>query len=159
MRTFAADLYIRDVLTKKQTIMKRWFLFIAVAFMAVVSVQAQVCNRCGDSGQIQEPCQPCNNTGTWKCEDCQGTGRMECYHCHGSGELKCLQCDGTGKNGDSECYNCGGQKTFRCEACKEHSGQLMCSRCNGEGELHCFHCGGTGWRTWTCPECIAAGRR
>ena len=112
--------------------MKKLLLTLIMMMTGVILMNAQRCNRCGDSGKITEKCQQCHGTGKGGCNYCNGGYKM-CTMCMKEGSLECSTCDGSGKVGeDDDCPDCSGR------------GRVICNRCSGDGVVMCESCSGTG---------------
>lgn len=137
--------------------MKKLLLTLIMMMTGVILMNAQRCNRCGDSGKITEKCLQCHGTGKGGCNYCNGGYKM-CTMCMKEGSLECSTCDGSGKVGeDDDCPDCSGRGRVICNRCSG-DGVVMCESCSGTGGKECYNCHGNGYKEWRCPDCIAAGR-
>jgi hypothetical protein len=139
------------------------------------------CERCDESGEVQEECAYCYGDGESECPECDGSGEDEddvdedgdpelCNHCSGGGRITCQECGGDGSNTET-CPDCQGDGRIPCEeGCEE--GWVRCDDCEHEEEgwIPCDSCYGSGigrtavsqqewcaeWKNWyeygTLPE-------
>ena len=137
--------------------MKRIFLTMLMMVIGITIINAQTCNRCGNTGRITETCQVCHGSGSRGCNYCTDGYKM-CTACMKEVSYECSACNGTGKDDDDEtCSTCSGRGRITCQRCSG-DGVVMCESCQGSSSSSCFNCGGSGKKEWRCPECIAAGR-
>ena len=142
--------------------MKRLVLTLAIAFSAVVSMQAQTeCKNCNGSGLEERTCAFCSGEGYRECDFCLGKKMVRCNMCQGSGQVFCAHCNGKGgvqvKDNWRECRWCGGKGTPECEECKG-TGTKVCWKCKGEGRYVCNQCNGNKVNQWQCHVCNGTGK-